>query len=122
MLGSSAVVALTGHYIAAQALDLTAESEGIELSTLAPEALTLVADLQLDNVLISLMLGLAFAFVLRAALVPSTVRRTVWITVLAAVPLFPLYIFDFVPVAADRSLREATGSFHFIALTISIVI
>jgi hypothetical protein len=122
MLGSSAVVALTGHYIAAQALDLTAESEGIELSTLAPEAFTLVADLTLDNVLISLMLGLAFTFVLRAALVPSTVRRTVWITVLAAVPLFPLYIFDLVPVAADRSLREATGSFHFIALTISIVI
>ena len=38
MLGSSALVALTGHYIAAQALELTAESEGIELSALANDA------------------------------------------------------------------------------------
>ncbi len=122
MLGSSVVVALMGRYLAPQLLDFAAINEGIDLTALEPAALMLVADLQLDFVLTTLMLGLAFGYVLRAALVPSTVGRTIWITVLAGVPLLALYVFDWVPLAVDRELREAAGSFHAISLTISIMI
>jgi serine/threonine-protein kinase len=68
------------------------------------------------------MLGLAFGYVLRAALVPSTVRRTVWITVLAIVPLFALYVFDWVPVEADRHMREAVGTYQTATLVINVLI
>jgi hypothetical protein len=68
------------------------------------------------------MLGLAFGYVLRAALVPSTVRRTVWITALAVVPLFAIYVFDWLPVAVDRSMREAIGADQTVSLAINVVI
>jgi hypothetical protein len=86
MMGSATAVALMGRYIAPQALELTAEGVGFDLATLDPEAYALLAGVQLEQILVALMLGLAFGYVLRAALVPSTVRRTVWITVLATGP------------------------------------
>jgi serine/threonine-protein kinase len=81
-----------------------------------------MAGLQLEQILVALMLGLAFGYVLRAALVPSSVRRTVWITVLAIVPLFALYVFDWVPLAVDRSLREAIGSYQTVSLVVNVLI
>jgi serine/threonine-protein kinase len=122
MMGSATAVSLMGRHLAPQALELTARGAGFDLATLEPEAFTLLAGLQLEQILVALMLGLAFGYVLRAALVPSTVRRTVWITVLAIVPLLALYVFDWVPVAADRSFREATGTYQTVTLVINVLI
>ena len=122
MMGSAVAVALMGRYIAPQALELNAEGGGFDLAVLEPKALALLAGLQLEQILIALMLGLALGYVLRAALVPSTVRRTVWITVLAAVPLFALYVFDWVPLAVDRSLREAIGTYQTVSLVTNILL
>jgi serine/threonine-protein kinase len=122
MMGSAVAVALMGRHIAPQALKLNAESEGLDLAALEPKALSLLAGLQLEQILVALMLGLAFGYVLRAALVPSTVRRTVWITVLAVVPLFALYVFDWVRLPVDRSLREAIGPYQTVSLVINVLI
>jgi len=122
MMGSATAVSLMGRHIAPQALELTAEGGGFHLDAIAPENFALLAGLQLEQILVSLMFGLAFGYVLRAALVPSTVRRTVWITVLALVPLITLYVFDWVPVAADRSLREAIGPYQTVSLLINVFI
>jgi serine/threonine-protein kinase len=122
MMGSATAVSLMGRHIAPQALELTAKGAGFDLTTLEPEAFTLLAGLQLEQILVALMLGLAFGYVLRAALVPSTVRRTVWITVLAIVPLFALYVFDWLPVAVDRSLREAIGTYQTASLVVNVLI
>jgi serine/threonine-protein kinase len=122
MMGSATAVSLMGRHIAPQALELTARGLGFDLATLEPEAFTLLAGLQYEQILVALMLGLAFGYVLRAALVPSTVRRTVWITVLAIVPLFALYVFDWVPVEADRHLREAIGTYQTATLVINVLI
>jgi serine/threonine-protein kinase len=122
MMGSATAVSLMGRHIAPQALELTAEGAGFDLATLEPEAFTLMAGLQMEQILVALMLGLAFGYVLRAALVPSTVRRTVWITVLAIVPLFALYVFDWVPLAVDRSLRESIGTYQTVSLVINVLI
>jgi serine/threonine-protein kinase len=122
MLGSTMAVALMGRYIAPQALALNAEGGDFDLATLDANALALMAGLQYEQILIALMLGLAFGYVLRAALVPSTVRRTVWITVLAIVPLFALYVFDWFPLAVDRSMREAIGPFQTGSLVTNVFI
>jgi serine/threonine-protein kinase len=122
MMGSAIAVSLMGRHLAPQALELTARGAGFDLATLEPEAFTLLVGLQLEQILVALMLGLAFGYVLRAALVPSTVRRTVWITVLAIVPLFALYVFDWVPVAADRQMREAIGTYQTVTLVINVLI
>ncbi len=122
MIGSATAVSLMGRYIAPQALALNAEGGGFDLASLEPEALALVAGLQMEQILVALMLGLAFGYVLRAALVPSTVRRTVWITVLAIVPLLALYVFDWVPLAVDRSLREAVGPYQTMSLVVNVFI
>ncbi|MEJ2581905.1 MAG: serine/threonine-protein kinase [Acidobacteriota bacterium] len=122
MMGSATAVALMGRYIAPQALELTARGAGIDLSAIEPEAFTLLAGLQFEQILVALMLGLAFGYVLRAALVPSSVRRTLWITVLAIVPLLALYVFDWLPVAADRALREATGAYQTASLVVNVLI
>jgi len=122
MMGSAVAVALMGRYMVSQALRLNAEAVGYDLAALAPKANALMIGLQMEQILVALMLGLAFGYVLRAALVPSTVRRTVWITVLAIVPLFALYVFDWVPLAVDRSLREAIGPYQTVSLEINIFI
>ena len=122
MFGSSVAVSLMGRNIAPRALALTAETQGIDLGTLEPATLAMVAGLELEAVLIALMLGLAFGYSVRAALVPSTVWRTTWITILAALPLFVLYVFHWFPVVVDGSLREHIGPFHIITLIINIVI
>jgi len=122
MMGSATAVSLMGRYIAPQALALSAEGGGFDLPTLEPKALALMAGLQLEQILVALMLGLAFGYVLRAALVPSTVRRTVWITVLAIVPLLALYVFAWPPLAVDRSLREAIGTYQIASLVINVFI
>jgi serine/threonine-protein kinase len=122
MMGSATAVALMGRHIAPQALALNAEAEGYDLAALEPKAHAMMAGLQLEQILVALMLGLAFGYVLRAALVPSTVRRTVWITVLAIVPLFALYVFDWVPLAIDRSMREAIGPYQTVSLVVNVLI
>ncbi len=122
MIGSAMAVSLMGRYIAPQALALNAEAEGFDLALLDGKAHALMAGLQLEQILVALMLGLAFGYVLRAALVPSTVRRTVWITVLAIVPLLALYVFDWLPLAADRSLREAVGPYQVASLVVNVFI
>jgi serine/threonine-protein kinase len=122
MMGSATAVALMGRYIAPQALKVNAESTGFDLAKLEPGARALVIGLQLEQILVALMLGLAFGYVLRAALVPSTVRRTAWITVLAIAPVFALYVFDWVPLAVDRSLREAIGPYQTVSLVINVLI
>jgi serine/threonine-protein kinase len=122
MIGSATAVSLMGRYIAPQALALNAEGGGFDLAMLEPKALALMAGLQLEQILVALMLGLAFGYVLRAALVPSTVRRTVWITVLAIVPLLALYVFGWPPLAVDRSLREAIGKYQIASLVINVFI
>ncbi len=122
MMGSAAAVALMGRHIAPQALKLNAELEGYDLAALEPKARALMAGLQLEQVLVALMLGLAFGYLLRAALVPSTVRRTTWITTLAMIPLFGLYVFDWVPLAVDRSMREAIGPNQTASLVVNVLI
>jgi len=122
MMGSAVAVALMGRYVAPQAFNINAEIEGIDLEVLEPRVLAVMAGLQLEQVLVALMLGLAFGYVLRAALVPSTVRRTAWITVLAIVPLFALYVFDWVPLAVDRSMRAAIGPNQIVSLVVNVLI
>jgi serine/threonine-protein kinase len=122
MMGSAVAVALMGRYYAAQALELTAEGVAFDLSTLEPEAFALVAGVQMAQILAALMLGLAFGYVLRAALVPSSVRRTVWITVLAMVPMVALYVFDWLPLEVDRWLRDAVGAYQVVTLLVDILI
>ena len=122
LFGSSVAVALMGRNIAPQGLDLMSEYQGVDLTALSPEALAMVAGLQLEQVLTALMLGLAFGYVLRAALVPSTVWRTTWITLLAAVPLLVLYVFHWLPVVVDSSLREHIGSVQIVSLVVDVAI
>ncbi len=122
MMGSTVAVCLMGRYIAPQALDLTAEAIGIDLSSIEPDVFGLLAGVQLEQILVALMLGLAFGYVLRAALVPSSVRRTVWITVLAIIPLNALYVFDWVPLAVDRSMREAIAPYQTASLAVNVFI
>jgi serine/threonine-protein kinase len=122
MMGSAVAVSLMGRHIAPQALELTAEGGGFDLTAIDPEAFSVLAGVQLEQVLVSLMLGLAFGYVLRAALVPSTVRRTAWITIPVIVPLIALFVFDWVPLAADRSLREAIGPHQTVQLLVNVFI
>lgn len=122
LVGSSVAVSLMGRNIAPQALYLTAEVQDFDLATLDPGAFALAAGLQLEQVLVALMLGLAFGYVLRASLVPSTVWRTTWITLLAAVPLLALYVFHWMPVAVDSSLRESIGRVHIVTMFIDVAI
>ena len=122
MMGSAVAVALMGRYVAPQAFNINAEIEGIDLEVLEPRVLAVMAGLQLEQFLVALMLGLAFGYVLRAALVPSTVRRTAWMTVLAIVPLFALYVFDWVPLAVDRSMRAAIGPNQIVSLVVNVLI
>ncbi len=122
LFGSSVAVALMGRNIAPQALDLMSEYQGVDLGALAPEALAMVAGLQLEQVLTALMLGLAFGYALRAALVPSTVWRTTWITLSAAVPLLVLYVFHWFPVVVNSSLREPIGSVQIVSLVVDVAI
>ena len=122
MMGSATAIALMGRYMVPQALRINAEVVDYDLAALAPKANAMMIGLQMEQILVALMLGLAFGYVLRAALVPSTVRRTVWITVLAIVPLFALYVFDWLPLAVDRSLREAIGPYQTASLVINIFI
>jgi len=122
MMGSAVAVALMGRCLAPRALKLNAEIEGVDLAALEPKALAVMSGLQLEQLLVALMLGLAFGYLLRAALVPSTVRRTAWITVLAIVPLFALYVFDWVPLAADRSMRGAIGPNQTVTLVVNVLI
>ena len=122
MMGSATAVALMGRYIAPQALQLNAEAVGFDLAALEPKASAMMAGLQLEQILVALLLGLAFGYVLRAALVPSTVRRTVWITVLAIVPMIALYVFDWLPLAVDRSLRDAIGPYQTASLVTNVFI
>jgi serine/threonine-protein kinase len=122
MMGSTVAVSLMGRYISPQALELTAESLEIDQTSIPPDAYSLVVGIQLEQVLIALMLGLAFGYVLRAALVPSSVRRTVWITVLAIVPLLVLYAFNWVPLEVDQEMREAIGPYQTTSLVINVFI
>jgi serine/threonine-protein kinase len=122
LVGSSIAVALMGRNIAPQALYLTAEVQDFDLATLDPGAFALVAGLQLEQVLVALMLGLAFGYVLRASLVPSTVWRTTWITLLAAVPLLVLFVFHWFAVVVDSTLREPIGTAHVVAMFIDVAI
>ena len=122
LVGSSIAVALMGRNIAPQALYLTAEVQDFDLATLDPGAFALVAGLQLEQVLVALMLGLAFGYVLRASLVPSTVWRTTWITLLAAVPLLALFVFHWFAVVVDSTLREPIGMVHVVAMFIDVAI
>jgi len=122
LFGSSVAVALMGRNIAPQGLDLMSEYQGVDLGALAPEALAMVAGLQLEQVLTALMLGLAFGYVVRAALVPSTVWRTTWITLLAAVPLLTLFVFHWFPVVVESSLRDPIGSAQIVSLVVDVAI
>ena len=122
LVGSSIAVALMGRNIAPQALYLTAEVQDFDLATLDPGAFALVAGLQLEQVLVALMLGLAFGYVLRASLVPSTVWRTTWITLLAAGPLLALFVFQWFAVVVDSTLREPIGMVHVVAMFIDVAI
>ncbi len=122
LFGSSVAVALMGRNIAPQAFEMMTEFQGVDPTTLEPGALALLAGLQLEQVLTALMLGLSFGYILRAALVPSTVWRTTWITLLAAVPLLALYVFHWLPVVVDNSLREYVGPFQITSLVVDVVI
>jgi serine/threonine-protein kinase len=122
LFGSSVAIALMGRNIAPQAFHLMSEYQGVDPATLEPDVLSLLAGLQLEQVLTALMLGLAFGYVLRAALVPSTVWRTTWITLLAAVPLLALYVFHWLPVVVDSYLRQYVGSFQIASLFIDVAI
>ena len=122
LFGSSVAVALMGRNIAPQALDLMSDYQGVDLMALEPGTMAMVAGLQLEQVLTALMLGLAFGYVLRAALVPSTVWRTTWITLLAAVPLLVLYVFHWLPVVVNSSLREVIGPVQITSLVVDVAI
>ncbi len=122
MMGSAVAVALMGRYLAPQVLELNAEAGNVDLTAFEPGEFSLLAGLQLEQILVALMLGLAFGYVLRAALVPSTVRRTVWITVPAIIPLLALYVFDWVPLPGDRLLREAIGPYQTMSLVTNVFI
>jgi serine/threonine-protein kinase len=122
MMGSTIAISLMGRHLAPQALAINAEVSGTDLERLDPPAVTLLVGLQYEQILVAIMLGLAFGYVLRASLVPSTVRRTVWITVLAVVPLFAIYVFDWLPAAIDRSMREVIGPEQTVSLAVNVVI
>ncbi len=122
LFGSSVAVALMGRNIAPQAFALMAEFQGVDPATVEPDALALLAGLQLEQVLTALMLGLSFGYILRAALVPSTVWRTTWITLLASAPMLALYVFHWLPVVVDGSLREYIGPFQIASLFVDVAI
>jgi len=122
LVGSSVAVALMGRNIAPAAFDLMCEFQGVDPSALPPDTLALMAGLQLEQVLTALMLGLSFGYILRAALVPSTVWRTTWLTLVAAVPLLALYVFHWLPVVDNGSLREHIGGFQIASLVVDVAI
>ena len=59
MVGSSVAVSLMGRNIAPQALHLTAEAQGFDLGRLDAASFALVAGLQLEQILVAILLGLA---------------------------------------------------------------
>jgi len=122
MLGSSVAISFMGRYLAPEALGFMTQKEGVDLTALEPNVVGAMSGQQLVQVLISLMLGLAFSFVLRAALVPSTVRRTALLTMAGAVPLLALYVLAWVPLEVDRPLRETIGPNQLVSMTIHVVI
>jgi serine/threonine-protein kinase len=122
LIGSSVAVALMGRNIAPQAFELMCEFQGVDPSALAPDALALLAGLQLEQVLTALMLGLSFGYILRAALVPSTVWRTTWLTLVAAVPVLALYVFHWLPIVSISSLREHIGGFQIASMVVDVAI
>ena len=65
------------------------------------------------------------AFSLRTVMTPPWSLRILAespITVLAIVPLLALYVFDWLPLAADRSLREAVGPYQVASLVVNVFI
>jgi hypothetical protein len=104
------VVVFMGRYLNLLLLDAISDGGGGQWvgETLFPQLAMLVQ----QDVCASLMLGFMFPFALRAALVPSTVRRTFLLTFAVLIPLLAVSALGFVPFDADRAIREATPISH----------
>jgi len=120
LLGAAVAVVLMGRYLNLLLLD--AISEGGARQWVDEALFPQLAMLVQQDVCASLMLGFMFPFALRAALVPSTVRRTCLLTLAALVPLLGVSALGFVPFEADRALREATPPSHLWMLATRVVI
>ncbi len=106
LLLASVAVVLMGRYLNLLLLDAISDgsSEQWGGEKLFPQLAMLVQ----QDVCASLMLGFMFPFALRAALVPSTVRRTFLLTFAVLIPLLAVSALGYVPFEADRALRDAT--------------
>ncbi|MBW2455599.1 MAG: serine/threonine protein kinase [Deltaproteobacteria bacterium] len=118
LLATVVVVALMGRYINLVALaGVTSHRPRLELvGELAPELGTM-AQLYIST---ALALALSFQFALRAALVPSTSRRTMALTAAALVPLIAVTALGLVPFEADLAIRRATPSHAKLALVVNL--
>ncbi|MBW2523169.1 MAG: serine/threonine protein kinase [Deltaproteobacteria bacterium] len=118
ILGAVVVVSLMSRYINLQVIFVVTDFDPAIFTggAVAPPVAAL-AQLYMAH---SLMLGVLFPFALRAALVPSTVRRTAVLTAVAALPLIAIVALGWVPFEADHTVREATtpGAKRMIATTI----
>ncbi len=106
LLLASVAVVFMGRYLNLLLLDAISDggSEQWGGEKLFPQLAMLVQ----QDVCASLMLGFMFPFALRAALVPSTVRRTFLLTFAVLIPLLAVSALGYVPFEADRALRDAT--------------
>lgn len=118
ILGAVIVVALMSRYVNLQVVFVVTDfDESVFAGGAVAPPVAALTQLYMAH---SLMIGVLFPFALRAALVPSTVRRTAVLTAVAALPLIVIVALGWVPFEADRAVREATkpGTKRMIATTI----
>ena len=115
-LGTTVLVALMGRYINMVAFaGITSHSESPELGAELGTAVQFFVST-------TMVLALGFQFVLRAALVPSTARRTLLFTAAAVVPLIIVTALGWVPFEADRAIRAVTPVHATVAIAVNVLI
>ncbi|MBW2457816.1 MAG: serine/threonine protein kinase [Deltaproteobacteria bacterium] len=120
LLTATVDMVLMGRYLNLLLLDAVSEDGSAQWvgEPLFPQLAMLVQ----QDAVACLMLGFMFPFALRAALVPSTVRRTCLLTFMAVVPLFLVSAMGIVPLEADQAIRDATPSSHRWILATRVVV
>ncbi len=120
LLAGTLATAFMGRHLAF--VGWTEIGQVVDLEAQSAAARAWYAGLLQIYVVMALMLGLMFCFALRAALVPSTPLRTAVLTGSAGILLLVVSALGWVPLAADRVLRDSTPSEQVGRLVVAVVI
>lgn len=118
LIVSTSLFAISGRYLNENVLaDIAAG-----ISWRDTPAATLVAGLMQHYMSITIAMSLTQAMLLRAAIVPSSARRTLWLTALVGMPIIIVNGLGLVPVQADLALRQLTRPPEYVVIAVILAI